>query len=156
MAHQDPGCCCFLDQTKLASGRHCLAHLFSKCFCTSQLHPPGCPAEPSRASCLCPAPPEGISSCRQGEGWWLPFLFWLLPAEVHLLFLGILGGKLNGDSPVVAGGGVRLPWGALPWAYQAIILAPGSAWVTKCQQVPGHTARNWLCWDTLLSVLPPL
>lgn len=105
VAHQDPGCCCFLDQTKLASGRHCLAHLFSKCFCTSQLHPPGCPAEPSRASCLCPAPPEGISSCRQGEGWWLPFLFWLLPAEVHLLFLGILDGKLNGDSPVMGGGG---------------------------------------------------
>lgn len=46
VAHQDPGCCCCLDQTKLASGRHCLAHLFSKCFCTSQLHPPGCPAEP--------------------------------------------------------------------------------------------------------------
>lgn len=41
-------------------------------------------------------------------------------------------------------------------AYQAIILAPGSAWVTKCQQVPGHIARNWLCWDSLLSVLPPL
>lgn len=27
-------------------------------------------------------------------------------------------------------------------AYQAIILAPDSAWVTKGQQVPGHTARS--------------
>lgn len=54
-------------------------------------------------------------------------------------------------------------WGEVPStlslparAYQAIILAPGSAWVTECQQVPGHTARNRLCWDTLLSVFPPL
>lgn len=59
VAHQDPGCCCFSDQIKLASGRHRLAHLFGKRFCTSQLHPPGCPAEPRGLSCLCPAPPEG-------------------------------------------------------------------------------------------------
>lgn len=67
VTHQDPGCCCcFLDQTKLASGRHCLAHLFSKCFCTSQLHPPRCPAEP-RGLVASAQPP-----LRQGAGWCCP------------------------------------------------------------------------------------
>lgn len=86
VAHQDQGCCCFLDQTKLASGRHCLAHLFSKCFCTSQLHPPDCPAEP-RGLVASAWLPLRESFCRQREGWWLTFLFWLL----LLLFLGSSG-----------------------------------------------------------------
>lgn len=105
VARQDPGCCCFSDQTKLASGRRCLAHLFGKCFCTSQLHPLGCPAEPKRLVACAQLPLRGIFFCGQGEGWWLPFLFWLLPAEVLLLFPGSSGwvGSLM-VAALVAGG----------------------------------------------------
>lgn len=76
----------------------------------------------------------------------------LVTAEALVLLPGCRVGSLKA---AVLSVGVQSTLGLPAQARQTIISSPGSAWATKCQQVPGHTARNWPCWGTLVC-LPPL
>lgn len=149
MAHQGQRCCCFLDHSRLASGRHSLAPLFCSLY---QPAPPSC----------CPAEPRGLVAsaqlhsgnlfCRQGKCRW-PFC--LLPAG-HTRGAFADSRQLRaGDSPHCGGQGsiyLEVPCPGPPGHNLGTRQCLG-------HQVPARTwahCQEWLCWDTLLSVLPPL
>lgn len=85
-----------------------------------------------------PSSTQGISFADRGNAGGLSACCLQATLEVLLLILGSLGRV----TVLIVGVGAPFTLRFPAQAHQAIILAPGSAWVTKCQQEPGHTARN--------------
>lgn len=130
--------------------------LFSSLVLQPSLYQPAPPSRLScraqRTSCLCPAPTQGISFAGRGNAAGLSGCCLQATPEELLLFLGSLGRVAVLIVGVAGSIYLEVPCPGLQGHNLGTRQCLG-------HQAPARTwahCQEWLCWDALLSVLPPL